>query len=136
MHITQVFHSIIQSDTEDHWQRFEYRAVNRAVFKQDVNLRIVCNYEEDKLVEDFKENWATKHSNSHATSYAYRIYYGSTFIAYVVLVSIDGGRALLPLPNTETMRPDLLAFRVAEIFDRNQIHEYMSRSGLKYPEGT
>src|SRR5258708_40045737 len=103
MHITKVFDTIIQSDTQDHWQRFDYKRTERAVYKGDVNLRIESHLEEDLLVEDFAEEWATKLPDPHAHSYSYNIYYAATLVAQVVLVSVDGARALLPLPDPQTL---------------------------------
>jgi hypothetical protein len=133
MHITKVFQTIIESDTQDHWQRIEYKHTYRAVFKGDVNLRIESHIEEDVLVEDFGEAWATKVPDTKATSYSYNIYYGATLVTHVTLVSIDGHRALLPLPDPQTMTPDLLAMRVAEIFDSGKLYDYMKRVGMKQP---
>ncbi len=134
MHITELFQTIIESDPQDHWQRFEYKNAERAIFKGDVNLRIECGIDSDVINDDFKEEWANKHPDKHAESYSHNIYYGASLVTYVILVSVDGGRARLPLPDTTTMTPDILAYRVAEIFDTGSFHEYMGRAGLKTPE--
>jgi len=135
MHITEVFQTIIESDVQDAWQQFEYKGVEYSVYKGDVNLRIESNFEEDRVVSDFKEDWANSHPDPSAYSSAYRICYGATFVAYVILVHVDGSRGILPLPEPGTKTPELLPFKVAEIVNCNQLHEYMKRAGFSYPEG-
>lgn len=135
MNITKIFEWIIQSDPQDCWNRMEHKHADRAVFKEDVNLRIESDYESDVIVEDFKEEWANKHADPSATSKSYNVYYGGTLVTYVVLVAVDGGRALLPIPDFDTKAPTLLAFRIAEIINYKRLHEYMGRAGLKFPEG-
>ncbi|MBW2194336.1 MAG: hypothetical protein JRF37_01855 [Deltaproteobacteria bacterium] len=49
-----------------------------------------------------------------------------------ILVSVDGGRAELPLPNPATLEVDPLVYKVAQVFDEhNNLEEYMSRAGLR-----
>ena len=134
MKMNDVFQQIIDSDPQEHWRRMEHKG-QRAIFKDDVNIRIECDLDKDLLVQDFTEDWANKHSDPHAVSYSYNIFYGASLVAFVVLVSVDGCRALLPVPDRKTMVPDLLAFRIAEIFDIGTFHEYMKRAGLNYPTG-
>ncbi len=48
-----------------------------------------------------------------------------------MLVSVDGGRATLPIPvtlNSKTVRA--LDYKVAEIIDDGFLDEYMSRAGF------
>ena len=87
--------------------------------------------DEGMHVKDFKEPWANSHSDSQANSYWYNLYYDGALIERFILVSIDGARAELPLPNVGTHEVEPLIYKVADIFDENNtLDDYMRRSGL------
>ena len=82
-------------------------------------------------VKDFKEPWANKHPDPTANSYWYDLSYNGALIERFILVSVDGARAELPLPDRNTLEAEPLIYKVAEIFDElNTLEEYMKRSGL------
>ena len=81
--------------------------------------------------KDFKEPWANKHPDPSATGYYARLYYGPTLLKTYILVSVDGGRATLPLPDRETLQVTPEAYFVASLFDSiGTLDQYMGRSGL------
>jgi hypothetical protein len=133
MTIDQVIDTILQADPQHDWECSEDQLTRRAVFKLDVELYIVSHYERDKHNDNFQEKWANSHPDAHAESYYFHIYYGASLVRSVILVVVDGGRALLPIPDQKSMTPKHLDFRVAEIFDHARTHEYMDRAGLNYP---
>jgi hypothetical protein len=103
-----------------------------------VNLRFEIEFNKNGIqLDNFKEEWANKHPNPTTKSYWCNLYYNSTHIEQFILVSVDGGRALLPLPNG---RDDLfvkpLYYKVAQIYDDSfgSLDKYMIRSGLKILE--
>jgi hypothetical protein len=128
---------ILLSDPQEDWERVSTEISSIAVNKSDVNLRLAINYlEEGQQCRDFKEEWANRHPDPHATGYWCDIYYGSTHVSRNILVSVDGGRAMLPIPRqkgideklTEVLPSD---YRVAQIFDTlGTLDEYMARSRL------
>jgi hypothetical protein len=104
-----------------------------AVFKSDPALRIETKFTNEFIHNnDFFEKWANKFPDPHATSQYYRLYYNSTRLEDFILVSVDGGRALLPLPMSQMnlcVKP--IQYKVALLFDRfNSCEEYMKRAGL------
>ncbi len=125
------------SDPREDWERVSTDASSAAVNKRDVNLRLEINYlEEGKQCPDFKEEWANCHPDSRATGYWCNTYYGSTHVSRNILVSVDGGRAMLPIPRQKGIDGKLTEvfpfdYRVAQIFDTlGTLDQYMMRSGL------
>lgn len=135
--LSYIEHLIRDCDPQEEWERVSIDASSTAVNRRDVNLRLSINFlDEGKQCEDFQEEWANRHPDRHATGYWCDIYYGATHIARNILVSVDGGRAMLPLPRqrgidgklTEVLPFD---YRIAQIFDSSgRLDEYMSRSRL------
>lgn len=135
--LSYIEQTIQDCDPQEEWEKVSTGISSVAVNKRDVNLRLVINYlEEGKQCEDFQEEWANRHPDRHATGYWCDIYYAATHVARNILVSVDGGRAMLPLPRqrgidgklTEVLPFD---YRIAQIFDSlGSLDEYMARSGI------
>lgn len=135
--LSYIEHLIRDCDPQEEWGSVSTNASSIAVNKRDVNLRLAMNFlDEGKQCDDFQEEWANRYPDSHATGYWCDIYYGATHVARNILVSVDGGRARLPLPRqrgvdgklTEVLPFD---YRIAQIFDSSgSLDEYMSRSRL------
>ncbi len=90
---------ISASDPRQDWELLSIGSSSIAINKKDVNLRLEINYlEEGQQCRDFKEEWANRHPDRHATGYWCDTYYSSTHVSRNILVSIDGGRAMLPIP--------------------------------------
>lgn len=129
--------TIRDCEPQEEWERVSTDTSSVAVNKRDVNMRLIINYlEEGKQCGNFQEEWANRHPDPHATGYWCDIYYAATHVSRNILVSVDGGRAMLPLPRqrgidgklTEVLPFD---YRIAQIFDSlGTLDEYMSRSRL------
>jgi hypothetical protein len=106
------------SDAKREWKRTETQNQSMAIYLPDINLRIETFYDDrGKHSSNFQESWATKFPDSKATSNYYDIYYGSSLLDKMVLVSVDGGRALLPLPeNRDNLQVNKLGYKIAQIF--------------------
>lgn len=109
-----------------------------AIYKNNVNLRIEINYNKEGIQrENFVAPWANKHPDKNATGYWCDIYFNLSHIYRMILVSVDGGRAMLPSPTEEDAKGDFLIvkpfdFKIAEIFQSSkELYDYMRRSGLK-----
>jgi hypothetical protein len=131
--ISEILNFIIESIPDD-WEVHFSRSpeAEMAVFKNDPALRIEVTYNNESVHNfDFREGWANKFPDPHATSYYY-LYYSATRLKEFILASVDGGRARLPLPNSATdLSVDPLEYKIAKIFDRfNTCNEYMKRAGL------
>lgn len=96
------------------------------VYKNDMNFTFTIVYSDNS----FKEPWATCHPDVHATQAKGYFSYSGNAIHEVFLVSIDGGRALLPYPDAATKsfitRSEYL---MSQMFN-SQLDEYLSRSSL------
>ncbi len=127
-----IFRVILESDPTDDWNVSQIGNVQTSIFKHNVNLRIQVNYDDVGVhAKNFHETWATKHADKHATSYYCDIYYGDSLIEQKVVVNVDGGRAILPLPEINTNRYTLLDYKIAKVADKSsRIDEYIKRSGL------
>jgi hypothetical protein len=99
--------------------------------KNDLNLRISRterNFELDKFEG---EEWANKHPDPNAYKVKFEVYYGASLIEERMLVSVDGGRAMLPLPDRETLKVHKEDYQFAQIVeDTKDLDNYMKRSGL------
>lgn len=99
-------------------------------YKQDVLLRI--QRQEFDEYNSFNEPWAVKHPDHQAYSVKYTVYYGSSFIEERTLVSVDGHRATLPMPESRTdltvTASDVNFAKIVDILGK--VDEYIRRSGI------
>lgn len=130
--------AILRSDPQTDWKRSGDRSRTITSYKHDPNLRFeILLTDEGVHCENFQEPWATRYPDPLATSYYCKLYYSSTLLESFILVSVDGGRALLPLPDARTpesngiYRVSPLRYKVAQIHDiHGTLDEYMKRSGM------
>ncbi|PLY37529.1 hypothetical protein F164LOC_09590 [Pectobacterium carotovorum] len=100
-------------------------------YKNDLDLHIKrADYDD---YNSFNETWAVSHPDSNACSVEYTVNYGSSFVDRKTLVSVDGHRATLPMPESATdlnvKSADVNFAKIVDIGDR--VDEYIQRSGLK-----
>ena len=129
MKYPELLRIIRESDKED-WLFNDERGIY--TYKGDLNIRIErrdSDLQGDKFTG---EDWATNHPDPNAYRVIYELYYGSSFVEEKLLVSVDGHRATLPLPDIKTGEVDPEDYHFAEIVDQlNNLSEYKKRSGLK-----
>ena len=97
-----------------------------------------CTYKDDPLLtivqssesRSFNETWAVEHPDRNATTSEYEVRYGGSLVCHKTLVSVDGGRATLPMPirNTSIIPRD--EYNFAKIVAPNGLDEYIERSHL------
>lgn len=128
---------LLQTDPRKDWKYFSTNWAEEVFLKEDPRLRIRCRSDEFGVHnKDFREPWANRHPDPEARSYWYEYCYDSALIERFVMVSIDGGRAVLPLPKIQTSSVPRLNYKVAQLFDsRNTLDTYMKRSGLVADDG-
>ena len=135
----EIIQAIENSDPQDDWKKEEGGSKQVSFLESNVNLRFerITHEEEGIHNEDFKEPWANKHADKNATSYWYELYYNSTLIKRFILVSVDGGRAMLPPPRSrDDLSVSRLDYIMAQICDSpDSVDDYMELSGLSV-EGT
>lgn len=92
---------IVSDSSPDEWDVSLNAEI--AVYKRNPSIRIETRHTDEFVHNgDFYEKWANKFSDPHAASYYYHLYLGATRLKEFILVSVDGGRALLPLPKYAT----------------------------------
>jgi hypothetical protein len=69
-----------------------------AVYMPDVSITLAWGL---RHIDDFEEEWANKFSEPHASSFYVDVFYNNALIFRDICVSVDGGRATLPLPTSK-----------------------------------
>jgi hypothetical protein len=134
MDIDEVLAFVQLSNVQTDWKLISTGIVSEAALKEDPRLRVTIRYDERGVhEEDFREPWANGFPDPSARSYWAEVTYDRAILDRYVLVSVDGGRAMLPMPNS---RVDLhvgeLKYRVAELFDgAATLQQYFARAGLR-----
>ncbi len=126
----------VRLSNSDEWILNVDQDAEIAVFKKIPPIRIETRHSDEFIHnDDFREKWANRFLDPHAISYYYDLYYGATRLRRFILVSVDGGRALLPLPKSAMdLSVELIPYKIALIFDRfDSCRQYMERAGL-YPQ--
>lgn len=100
--------------------------------KEDPRLRFRAKFTDDGVQnDDFKEEWANCHPDTHAVGYWHDLYYDGAFINRIILVAVDGARAMLPVPDYRTKKIKEFDYRVAQIHDLlGTLDDYIRRSKL------
>jgi len=120
MHYDEVKELIRNSEKND-WIHED--SLNTFTLKENVNIRIDREY----IDEGFYEEWAEKHADSNTQKVYFTVYYNNSFIDQNLMVSVDGGRAVLPIPKSND---DLRVLR--EKYNLGKIVCYDSRSYDEY----
>lgn len=117
--------SKVENSTKEDWYINEN---DERILRSDPNIKIISNDFDER--SPFHEEWAIKHPDSHAYLYQYFLYYNSSLIKKYNLVSVDGGRATLPIPRAGTNVVSRKDYRFALIINESRMLEYIHRSGL------
>ncbi|MFN3168822.1 MAG: hypothetical protein ACE37H_17350 [Phycisphaeraceae bacterium] len=124
---------LVRNNEADQWVYNDAKGSH--LLRSDVNLRIIKRDTDDEPMRHFHEEWANKHPDPNAHRVYYDIYYGSSFIDDFMLVSVDGFRAELPVPDPQSTvipRDKYLIARAVD--DQGTLDEYIARSGLTVGE--
>lgn len=123
-----ILNEIFDSTKED-WNKEAYR--DFFTYKHNILLTIE---EKEESEREFFELWANRHPDKKAYFHEYEIKYDKTRVTSIYLVSVDGGRAYIPLPNIETNKVKDKHMKFANIihsYPENINYEYVERSGLE-----
>lgn len=136
MSYDEILDFIKASNTELDWKWIKTNWAEEAFLKEDPRLRFkVCWDDAGIHIKDFHASWVTLLTDQTVNSYWYDLSYDGALIDRFILVSVDGGQAKLPLPNSTTLEVDPLTYKVAQIFDEHKtMDEYMSTAGLSTRE--
>ena len=132
MDYNEILDFILTTDPKNDWKWIKTNWAEESFLKEDPRLRIRVRWDDEgKHNDNFKEKWANKHPDPRASSYWYDLSNDGALIERFILVSVDGARAELPLPDINTLHVQPLPYKIAQIFDEpNTLNEYMRRSGL------
>ena len=67
----------------------------RAAYRPDLSIGLAWGITDN---DNYREDWANDFPDEHAESELADILYNGMLVAREILVSVDGGRALLPIP--------------------------------------
>ena len=83
------------------------------------------------------EDWANNHPDQKAVGYYYNLIYDGALIDRFILVSVDGARASIPVPDWKTKKIKRLDYVVGKIYDTmGTLDEYIKRSKLSVETAT
>lgn len=123
-----ILNEIFDSTRED-WNKEAYR--DFFTYKHNILLTIE---EKEEAEREFFEHWANCYPNKKAYFHEFEIKYNKIRITSIYLISVDGGRAYIPLPNKKTNKIKNKHMKFANIihsYPENINYEYVQSSGLK-----
>ena len=132
MDYNEILGFILTTDPKNDWKWIKTNWAEEAFLKEDPRLRVRVRWDDEgKHNDNFKEEWANKYPDPRASSYWYDLSNDGALIERFILVSVDGARAELPIPDINTLVIQPLPYKIAQIFDElNTLDEYILRSGL------
>ncbi len=123
-----ILNAVLTSDPQDDWSSSKrpaditYGDKQVRYLNENVNLRFEPAFEDIFINgKDFKEPWTANYPNQNTSRIDFIVYYGSTPIYDFSLVSVDGHKALLPMPKAGTRTVSALHHKLAEIYMRDQL---------------
>ena len=133
MNYDEILDFIRHTDANLDWKWIETNWAEEAFLKEDPRLRIRVRYDETGMYNrSFTESWMTAFTDQAANSYWFDLSYDHALIDRFILVSVDGGKAELPMPETGSLVVEPLNYKVAQIFDQhNTLDQYMGKAGLR-----
>lgn len=120
--------NIIYYNNRNDWDFFEDKCT--CVLRSNPKIKIVWNDFDGR--RPFHEKWAINYPDNNAYISNYRIYNGDIEIERFTLVDVDGYRATLPIPKTNTNIIKRSDYFLSRLFnDRIEtLHEYITLSKL------
>lgn len=84
--------------------------------------------------DTFWEKWVETFPDPHAYKVIFDVFFNSSWIKTYILVSVDGGRATIPMPTTANSTTVALDdYMFARIVSPDQLDEYIRRAGFFVP---
>lgn len=134
MNIEELLLFISSTNSTSDWKRFNTNFAEEAVLLEDPRLRLTIRMDEDGIQnEDYHDPWANNFPDPRATGYWVDITYDRAIFERKILVSIDGGRAMIPSPDSpQTLRISKLDFVIAQLFNASEfnLNDYLQRTGI------
>ena len=108
---------VLESNPVEDWRPVVDASRKVVTFTSDLDLRMEIIFSEEGEVhpgQPWQEQWAMNFPDPIARGYFCKLYYGQSLLNEIILVSVDGGRALLPQP---IVGGDQGGFKVVSRFD-------------------
>lgn len=134
MTFDEIMAFIPQTDPKADWHGVSMQWASEKFLKEDPRLRFRSSMDEvDIQNDDFVEDWANRYPHRKATGYFYNLSFEGALIDRFILVSVDGGRALLPAPRADLGTIRRIDYVVAQIHDTlGTLDQYIELSGLEH----
>lgn len=119
--------TILATSNQDDWTVDDESGT--FAYKDDFNLQIIRDD-----YREFNESWAVKHPDPSAYQVRYQVKYREAVIDRQYLVSVDGHRAELPMPESETVlrvKKSDVNFAKIVATGLDKVDEYLTRSGIE-----
>lgn len=133
MKYSEILAILLSSDAEEDWMHSIRDTKSVAFYVNDVDLRIEYGFQDSDVHDsDFSDTWTQKFTDPQATSYYVHLLYRATVIKEFLLVYVDGGNSLLPIPVPGTRDVQRPAYCVARIIDGgSSLDASMEEAGLR-----
>lgn len=126
---TKQIKEIINNSDKNDWDFNEEHQIY--TYKKDVSLTIRKKDLDTNSDKFSSEKWATEFPDSSAYRLTFEIFY-DTLVDSKILISVDGNRAILPLPKPKTMQVNKEDYNFARIVDQySSLSDYMKRADFK-----
>jgi hypothetical protein len=114
-----------------------------AVYKPDVSITLAFGL---RHVENFQEEWANQFPDPHASSSYVDVFYNNALVYRNLYVTVDGGRASLPLVTRKFEQEKVVALEVPRSYhdfirlisglkgSSDMFEDYFARAGIKIVE--
>lgn len=129
----------VQATQRDEWLELSPEMwISERFYEPDPHLRFRIEFEGvGVLTHDFDEPWVRNFPNQNASAYWCQLTYAGQLLEKTLLVSVDGGRALIPVPDLSTGSISPFDYQVAMIFDRYEnVATYVRSAGLHVSDDT
>ena len=137
MSYDEILDFIMASDAKLDWKWIETNWAEEAFLKEDPRLRIKVRFDDTGMHQkDFTESWMAALPDVSANSYWFDLSYDHALIDRFILVSVDGNKTELPVPEPGTLEIAQLNYRIAQIFDQhNTLEAYIGKLGMTVTKG-
>ncbi|MEW8194510.1 MAG: hypothetical protein AB2793_12435 [Candidatus Thiodiazotropha sp.] len=132
MTFKDILEFIPTTDPESDWCGINKGWMSESFLKEDPRLRFRAKFTEEHIQnENFIEPWANGFHHKQAVGYWYELFYDGAFLHRIVMVSVDGGRALIPCPELQTSEISKFNYHVGRLFDTlGSMDSYIEKAGL------
>jgi len=122
-----IINHILTSNLSDWSEQYEIEpGVFQVYYHKGPNLRIVVNLSEQGIENpDYRSIWANCFLHPAARSYKAKVFFNSTLINDLIMVSVDEGNVLIPQPSEDSSEKnfviDSFQYKIGLLFDSMRV---------------